>query len=228
MTGLGAGATMALIMQATSLTIGICGGSGAGKTTLADELCRAFPPDPVLRIPHDAYYRDLSELDPLSRGKMNFDHPDALDTDALVRDLEALRGGKSVVIPQYDFHRHQRVGGVRVEPAPVILLEGILILADPRLRTLLDIKVFVDVDEDVRLSRRLERDIRERGRDVDSVLEQYLATVRPMHRAFVDPSRVYADLVVLDGRNRVAVEVLAARIREHLSSARQAEGTRDE
>lgn len=209
---------MAVIMQTRPLTIGICGGSGAGKTTLADGLCRCFSADRILRIPHDAYYRDLSDMDVRLRGKMNFDHPDALETDALVRDLETLRRGKSAVIPEYDYHRHRRVGGRRVKPAKVILLEGILILADARLRSLLDIKVFMDIDEDIRLSRRLERDIRERGRDMDSVLDQYHATVRPMYREYVHPSRSYADLVVLDGRNRVAVELLAARIREHLRS----------
>ncbi|HDP94096.1 MAG TPA: uridine kinase [Candidatus Aminicenantes bacterium] len=215
-------------MQIRPLTIGICGGSGAGKTTLADELCRCFPTGLILRIPHDAYYRDLSDMEAPLREKMNFDHPDALETEALVRDLEALRQGKPVRIPEYDFFRHRRVGERPVEPAAVVLLEGILILAETRLRSLLDIKVFVQVDEDIRLSRRLERDIRERGRDLDSVLAQYYATVRPMHRAFVQPSCYCADLVLLDSRNQVAVELLAARIREHLSAGSCAGNGSDE
>jgi len=219
---------MALTMDAKPLTIGICGGSGAGKTTLSDELCRRFAGPEILRIPHDAYYRDLDHMAPALRRAVNFDHPDALDTQALVRDLEALCRGNPVEIPRYDFSSHSRAGTRLIEPAAVILLEGILVLSDSRLRSLLDIKVFVDVDEDLRLSRRLERDIKERGRDVASVLEQYRSTVRPMHREFVQPSREFADLVVLDGRNSVVVDLLAARIREYLKRNPSAGGERDE
>ena len=203
-------------MQLKPLTIGICGGSGAGKTTLADLLCARFDSERILRLPHDAYYRDLDHLSPDGKKSVNFDHPDALDTDDLIRDMEALIRGESVEIPVYDFSLHRRTGRMTVQPAPVILLEGILVFENPRLRRLLDIKVFVHVDEDIRLSRRLARDIRERGRDLESVLEQYDATVRPMYRRFVQPSRDFADLVVLDARNRVVVDVLAARLEKHL------------
>jgi len=219
---------MALKMQLKPLTIGICGGSGAGKTTLADELCGRFHDERILRLPHDAYYRDQDHLSPDRKKEINFDHPDSLDTADLIRDLEALFRGESVVIPVYDFSQHRRTGGMTVKPAPVILLEGILILENPRLRKLLDIKVFVNVDEDIRLSRRLARDIRERGRDLESVLAQYSSTVRPMHRRFVQPSSEFADLVVRDGRNRVVVDVLAARIEKHLRETPFSGDERDE
>jgi len=213
----GHGDTMALTMKSKSLVIGIAGGSGSGKTTLVDMLCSRFSAETVLRISHDVYYHDLSHLPMAERSRTNFDHPDALDTEALIHDLERLRSGEAVMVPEYDYSRHCRVPAIRPsKPAPVILLEGILILTDVRLRSLMDIKVYVDADSDVRLLRRLERDMRERGRTFSSVREQYETTVQPMHREFVTPSRSYADMVVLDSRNPVIVDLLVARIQDHL------------
>jgi uridine kinase len=202
------------------LVIGVAGGTGAGKTTLVGMLAGALGRDRVLRIQHDAYYRDRSDLSPEARGKLNFDRPDALETPLLVAHLRALRAGRPVEIPVYDFTAHSRRADTRrAEPRPLILLEGILILCDAALRDAMDLRVWVDADDDVRFIRRLERDLRERGRTLETVVEQYLATVKPMHREFVEPSRRFADLSVPGGRESGgAVDALLSRVRSLVES----------
>jgi len=169
----------------------------------------------IAYIPHDAYYRDLSHLPPAQRAQVNFDHPSSLETELLVEHLRELRAGRTVAIPIYDFTAHTRTREKRrVEPASVIMVEGILVFAEPELRDLFDVKLYVDTDADVRFIRRLQRDIEERGRSVESVCEQYLSTVRPMHLEFVEPSKRYADVIIPEGGfNEVAIEMVAARIR---------------
>jgi len=195
--------------------VGVAGGSGSGKTTVVEEILGSLHPFPVSVIRHDAYYRDLSDRPFEERVEVNFDHPDALETELLVLHLTALRAGQPVEIPVYDFSTHTRTERVeRVEAAGVIIVDGILVLAEPRLRDLLDIKVFVDTDPDLRFIRRLRRDVQERGRSLESVVEQYLKTVRPMHLAFVEGSRAHADIIIPEGgRNQVAIDLLVSRLR---------------
>ncbi len=177
--------------------LGIAGGSGSGKTTTARSVVRALPEGSVVLIEHDAYYRDRSGLSPHERELVNFDHPDALETELFATHLAALKAGRAVEVPIYDFATHTRRPETRtVFPTPIIVLEGILLFADTRLRGLLDLRVFIDTESDLRLLRRVRRDLAERGRTVDAVLEQYLRTVRPMHQQFVESTRRYADLVV--------------------------------
>jgi uridine kinase len=197
------------------LTIGVAGGTGSGKTTVTRSLVKAVGPENVAFLPHDAYYRDYSHLDIEDLGRINWDHPDALETELLVSQLELLLDGHSVERPRYDFRTYTRLPDTQqVEPRPVIIVEGILILAERELRDLLDVKVYVDTDPDIRFIRRLRRDIEERARSVSSVIEQYLSTVRPMHLEFVEPSKRYADLIIPEGGyNRVAVEMLVARVK---------------
>lgn len=194
--------------------LGVAGGSGSGKTTVVKELLARLHPRPVSVIHHDSYYSDLSHIRFEERVRVNFDHPDALETTLLVQHLTELKAGTAVDAPVYDFSTHTRTGDTRrVEPTGVIIVDGILVLADPRLRSLLDIKVFVDTDADIRFIRRLRRDQRDRGRSLDSVVEQYLTTVRPMHLAFVEGSRAYADIIIPEGgRNRVAIDLLVSRL----------------
>jgi len=194
--------------------LGVAGGSGSGKTTVVKELLARLHPRPVSVIHHDSYYSDLSHIRFEERVRVNFDHPDALETTLLVQHLTELKAGTAVDLPVYDFSTHTRTGDTRrVEPTGVIIVDGILVLADPRLRSLLDIKVFVDTDADIRFIRRLRRDQRDRGRSLDSVMEQYLTTVRPMHLAFVEGSRAYADIIIPEGgRNRVAIDLLVSRL----------------
>jgi uridine kinase len=194
--------------------LGVAGGSGSGKTTVVKELLARLHPRPVSVIHHDSYYSDLSHIRFEERVRVNFDHPDALETTLLVQHLTELKAGTAVDVPVYDFSTHTRTGNTRrVEPTGVIIVDGILVLADPRLRSLLDIKVFVDTDADIRFIRRLRRDQRDRGRSLDSVVEQYLTTVRPMHLAFVEGSRAYADIIIPEGgRNRVAIDLLVSRL----------------
>jgi uridine kinase len=170
---------------------------------------------------HDAYYRDRSDLSPAARDRLNYDHPEALDTPLLVAHLEALRAGRPVEIPVYDFAAHARRAQTRhTEPRDAILLEGILILCDPALREAMDLRLYLDSDADVRFIRRLERDVRERGRTLEGVIEQYLETVRPMHREFVEPSRRFADLIIPEGgESRAAIDAVVARIRSLLESS---------
>jgi uridine kinase len=197
------------------IILGIAGGSGSGKTTVVDEILRSLHPTPVSVIHHDAYYKDLSALPFEERVEVNFDHPDALETDLLVKHLARLRNGEAAQIPVYDFATHTRTDQTRrVDATGIIIVDGILVLADPRLRDLLDIKVFVDTDPDLRFIRRLRRDMRDRGRSMDSVVDQYLKTVRPMHLAFVEGSRSFADVIIPEGGgNAVAIDLLVSRLR---------------
>jgi uridine kinase len=197
------------------IILGVAGGSGSGKTTVVEEILRSLHPASISVIHHDSYYKDLVHLPIEERAEVNFDHPDALETGLLVEHLTKLRVGESVDVPVYDFATHTRTDEVRtVEATGVIIVDGILVLADPRLRDLIDIKVFVDTDDDIRFIRRLRRDIRDRGRSFESVVDQYLSTVRPMHQAFVEGSRSYADIIIPEGgRNQVAIDLLVSRLR---------------
>jgi uridine kinase len=194
--------------------LGIAGGSGSGKTTVAQALATHGGPENVQVLIQDAYYRDRRDLTFEERCKINYDHPDAFDEKLLVEHVKALREGRSIRRPVYDYARHARTDAyVTIDPARVVILEGILVLAMPQVRDLCDIKIFVDTDADVRFIRRLRRDTAERGRTIDSVIEQYLATVRPMHEAFCEPSKRFADLILPEGgRNEVALRLLRAKI----------------
>lgn len=192
------------------LIIGIAGGTGSGKTTIAQKLAAAMPPGRCALIEHDAYYRDQRHLTAVERAEFNYDHPDALESSLLASHLRQLRAGHAVEIPIYDFVTHSRKAETRhVAPAPVIIVEGILVLVESVLREHMDIKLFVDTDADIRLMRRIRRDIEQRGRTFQSVRDQYYNTVRPMHLQFVQPSMRHADLIVPEGgENRVALDVL--------------------
>lgn len=202
--------------------LGIAGGTGSGKTTIATRIAEAVPSTDVTVIEHDAYYRDLSHLPVPERHAVNFDHPDALDTELLIQQLGALRAGLEIQIPAYDFATHTRRRSAReVRPTPLVVVEGILVLADPRLRDLFDLKIYVDTDADMRLLRRLQRDIEERGRSFDSVRDQYYASVRPMHLQFVEPSKRWADVIVPEGGdNRAAIELLVGKVQHVLGTLR--------
>lgn len=195
------------------LVIAVAGGSGSGKTTVARAIDEGLHRSSVL-IEQDAYYKDLAHLPLEERKKVNFDHPDAFDTELMVAQLQLLLAGQPIEKPTYDYPAHTRAAAtVRVEPSDVVLVEGILLFADARLRQLFDIKVFVDVADDVRFIRRLQRDVVERGRSMDSVIQQYLTTVRPMHLEFVEPSKRYADVILPEGGlNRIGVEMIVARV----------------
>lgn len=196
------------------LVIGVAGGSGSGKTTVANAVRARVGPERIAYLPHDAYYKELTHLPPNQRALVNFDHPDSLENDLLIEHILSLKQGKSVRLPVYDFTTHSRTEQtILVEPQPVIIVEGILIFAEPRLRRLFDVKIFVDTDPDIRFIRRLQRDITERGRTTESVIEQYLKTVRPMHLEFVEPSKRYADVIIPEGGfNTVALDMVVARI----------------
>ncbi|MDQ3486130.1 MAG: uridine kinase [Acidobacteriota bacterium] len=195
--------------------IGVAGGSGSGKTTVVSQIVKSLGDDQVSLIEHDKYYRDRGDLRLEERAALNYDHPDSLETDLLVQHVKALRAGSAVEVPLYDFARHAREEGTTaVLPRRAIIVEGILIFADPDLRKLLDVKVFVDADDDTRFIRRLQRDLSERGRTVSSVIDQYLGTVKPMHLDFVEPSKRYADVIIpLGGHNTVAIDMLLTLIR---------------
>jgi uridine kinase len=195
--------------------IGVAGGSGSGKTTVVRRIVESIGGDRVSVLEHDRYYRDRADLRLEERAALNYDHPDALETDLLVRHVVALRAGRPVEVPVYDFARHQRQPvTVAIEPRRAIIVEGILIFSDPALRRLMDVKVFVDTDDDTRFIRRLQRDLSERGRTVNSVIDQYLGTVKPMHLEFVEPSKRYADVIIpLGGHNTVAIDMLLTLIR---------------
>ena len=198
------------------LFIGIAGGSGSGKTTIAESVVDALN-GRVALLQHDAYYRHQPELSYEDRTKVNYDHPSSLETELLVSHLETLRSGLAIDRPVYDFSNHLRSEEVvRIEAAPVVVVEGILVLSEPALRSELDLKIYVDTDSDIRLARRLERDISERGRSVDSVIDQFFNTVRPMHLDFVEPSRRYADLIIPGGYNPAAVATVVELIRSRL------------
>jgi uridine kinase len=197
--------------------IGVAGGTGSGKTTIANAIIAAIDHPQMVLIQHDAYYKDASHLPLSERAKVNFDHPDALETDLLVRHLRELIAGRPIELPIYDFATHTRLKtGVLKLPAKVIIVEGILIFCDQALRDLMDLKIFVDTDGDLRFIRRLKRDIQERERSLDSVVAQYLDTVRPMHIAFVEPSRRYADIIIPEGHNPVSTALVVTLIRQRL------------
>ncbi len=200
--------------------IGVAGGTGSGKTTVSCAILDGVGRERIAYLQHDAYYRDRSHLPLAERAQINYDHPDSLETDLLVEHLKALRAGQVVKVPAYDFARHVRKTETRrVEPRSIILVEGILIFVDRALRELFDVKIFVDTDADVRFIRRLERDIAERGRTMESVVQQYQATVRPMHLEFVEPSKRYADLIIPEGGfNMIAIDMVVARINAMLES----------
>ena len=202
-------------MNAGSVVIGVAGGSGSGKTTVVRRIVEGLGNDQVTVLEHDRYYRDRSDLRLEERAAMNYDHPDSLETDLMVRHLQALRSGSAVEVPVYDFARYARVAATDIaQPRRAIIVEGILIFTDAPLRSLLDVKVFVDADDDIRFIRRLRRDVAERGRTMDSVVEQYLNTVKPMHLDFVEPSKRYADIIVPQGgHNTVAIDMLLTLIR---------------
>lgn len=202
------------------LVIGVAGGTGSGKTTVAQNLAAALPQYESLIIEHDWYYRDRSGLSEDERQAVNYDHPDALETPLLVEHIKRLRSGHVVEAPRYDFKTHTRSAEVRtLQPARTVIVEGILVLAEPELREQFDIKIFVDTDADVRVLRRIRRDLGERGRTFESVRQQYVATVRPMFLEFVEPSKRYADLIIPEGgNNAVAMDVLVARLRENVTS----------
>ena len=204
-----------------SLIIGISGGTGSGKTTVANRILESVQASEVVFIQQDSYYRNLKDLPLDYRSVANFDHPDALDNDLLVNHIRKLRAGESVELPIYDFRTHTRATETRsVEPRPIVIVEGILIFADPRLLEQLDIKVFVDTPDDIRFIRRLQRDIDERGRTLESVIEQYVGTVRPMHIQFVEPSKRYADVIIPEGgHNLVSIDLISGKIRERLAGA---------
>ena len=195
--------------------IGVAGGSGSGKTTVVRRIVESIGGDQVSLLEHDRYYRDRNDLRLEERAALNYDHPDSLETDLLVHHVNELRAGRRIEKPEYDFARHQREPTtVPVEPRRAIIVEGILIFTDAALRRLMDVKVFVDADDDTRFIRRLQRDITERGRTVSSVIEQYLGTVKPMHLEFVEPSKRYADVIIpLGGHNTVAIDMLLTLIR---------------
>jgi uridine kinase len=205
------------------MIIGICGGTGSGKTTVANRILESVSRDEVIFLQQDSYYRNLDEMPLDYRNQRNFDHPDAIDNDLLVEHVRALKGGEAVELPLYDFRTHTRkTETLHMEPRPIIIVEGILIFAEKRLLDEMDIKVYVDTPDDIRFIRRLRRDIAERGRTVESVIEQYVATVRPMHIQFVEPSKRLADVIIPEGgHNVVSIGLISGRIRERLESARR-------
>jgi uridine kinase len=198
----------------------VAGGSGSGKTTVVSKIIEAIGEEDVLLMQHDSYYRDLGHLSLEERKKQNYDHPSSLETELMIRHLDALRQGYQIELPVYDFVQHTRAKEtMSTTPKNIILVDGILIFAEPRLRELMDIKIFVDTDDDIRLLRRLHRDINERGRDLDGVLTQYEKFVRPMHLEFVEPSKRYADIIIpRGGENTIALEMVNALIKGKLTA----------
>ena len=199
----------------SSFVIGVAGGSGSGKTTVVRRIVDSLGPEHVTLLDHDRYYRDRNDLRLEERAALNYDHPDSLETDLLVQHVRALKVGAVVEAPRYDFTRHARLTEKdTLEPRRALIVEGILIFTDAALRDLMDIKVFVDTDSDTRFIRRLQRDVAERGRTMESVIDQYQSTVKPMHREFVEPSKRYADVIIpLGGHNTVAVDLLLTMLR---------------
>lgn len=205
------------------IIIGVAGGSGSGKTTVANIVLEKVGRHRIAYLPHDAYYRDLSNLPLNQRVQINFDHPDSLDSDLLVEHILQLKNWETIQLPVYDFTHHSRTDQtIPIKPQRVILVEGILIFAEKKLRDLFDVKIFVDTDADIRFIRRLQRDITERGRTTETVVNQYLSTVRPMHLEFVEPSKRYADIIIPEGGlNEVAMDMVTARIEALLRDERK-------
>lgn len=203
--------------------IGVAGGSGSGKTTVAARVREAAPGKTVAILHHDSYYRDNSDVPPAERERINYDHPQAFETGLLVRHLQDLRAGVAVDVPIYDYASHSRTGAVRrVQPADIVFVEGILVLENADLRRLMDIRLYVDVDDDERLIRRLTRDIAERGRSLESVVRQYREVVRPMHLQFVEPSKRHAHLIIPEGgHNKVAIDLITSKIQEIIRTRRR-------
>lgn len=213
-----------MLNRTTPLVIGIAGGSGSGKTTVANVILERVGAQHIAYLPHDAYYKDLSKLPHNQRTEINFDHPNSLDTELLIVQLKELIAGNAVEMPVYDFKIHSRTPyTIHLDPQPVIMVEGILIFSEHDLRELFDVKIFVDTDADIRFIRRLQRDISERGRSTESVVQQYLSTVRPMHLEFVEPSKRYADVIIPEGGlNVVAMDMVVARIQALLRGTERA------
>jgi uridine kinase len=207
-----------MAMRKRPVVIGIAGGTGSGKTTVAEAIVRRIGPERIALIQQDSYYKDQSHLPMEERVRINYDHPDSIDTALLIRHLQELIAGRPVEVPIYDFTTYTRTPHTRrVEPRPVILVEGILVFVEKALRDLFDIKIYVEADPDIRFIRRLQRDLAERGRTLESVIRQYLSTVRPMHLEFVEPSKRYADIIIPEGGfNTVALDMIIARIRAML------------
>ena len=205
-------------MAGKSLVIGICGGTGSGKTTISNRIHESLPGDSVLMLQQDHYYKDLPQMSYDERAKQNFDHPDSIDTPLMVEHVRRLRAGQAIERPTYDFTQHRRrAESVTLEPRAALIIEGILIFENAALRELMDIKIFVDTDADLRFIRRLKRDIEDRGRTVSSVIQQYLSTVRPMHNQFVETSKRYADLIIPEGGfNEVGTDLVIQKIRSLL------------
>ena len=202
-------------MSIVPSVIGVAGGSGSGKTTVVRRIVDSLGPEQVVVLEHDRYYRDRNDLRLEERAALNYDHPDGLDTDLLVDHVRTLKAGQAVDVPLYDFTRHaRRTDRQRCEPKRAIIVEGILIFTEAGLRDLMDVKVFVDADADTRFIRRMQRDVAERGRTLESVVEQYLATVKPMHFEFVEPTKRYADIIIpLGGHNAVAIDMMLSLVR---------------
>lgn len=203
------------------MIIGISGGTGSGKTTVARRILEDVSGAEVIYLQQDSYYRNLGDMPIELRHQINFDHPDALDNELFVNHIRALRAGEPIDMPVYDFTTHTRkVETIHIAPKPILIVEGILIFVDPVLRELMDIRIFVDTPDDVRFIRRLGRDVNERGRSVESVINQYLGTVRPMHQQFVEPSKRHADVIIPEGgHNQVGIDLISGRIRTQLQSA---------
>lgn len=203
-----------MLSRPTPIVIGIAGGSGSGKTTVANIILQRVGTDRIAYLPHDAYYRDLRDLPPTQRAQINFDHPNSLETSLLIEHIQQLKQWRPIQLPIYDFTTDSRTErSIEVKPQRVILVEGILIFGEPTLRELFDVKIFVDTDPDIRFIRRLQRDLTERGRTTDNVIRQYLTSVRPMHLEFVEPSKRYADVIIPEGGlNTVAMDMVIARI----------------
>lgn len=200
------------------MIIGICGGTGSGKTTVARRILENVSDEQVVFLQQDSYYRNIGDMPIELRGVINFDHPDALDNDLFINHVKALRAGEAIEMPVYDFSVHARQNKtIHIEPKPILIVEGILIFVDAMLRAQMDIKIFVDTDDDLRFIRRLQRDVNERGRTVESVIKQYLETVRPMHQQFVEPSKRHADVIIPEGGyNEVGIDLISGKIRTQL------------
>lgn len=207
------------------MIIGISGGTGSGKTTVAQKIIALVGADNVVYLQHDSYYRNLGDMPIELRHRVNFDHPDAFDTDLMINHVQALRAGESIKQPIYDYATHSRKAEtIHVEPRQVILVEGILVFVHPQLRGLMDMKIFVDTDADIRFIRRLDRDVHERGRTVESIIEQYTSTVRPMHLQFVEPSKRYADIIIPEGgHNEVGIDLITGKIKSILTASDERE-----